>query len=270
MASKKLAIQQIGEQATEAGRKSIASLESEAEAIKRNLKEMKFKEAVGLQNGLNVFGGLMEGVTGKIKGFVTGITSGVLILNTIRRVFNDTIKTMKDLDQAFNNIAIVTTYTTEEVWQMKDAFVGIANTAGMSVIEVTNIANEFFRQGRSLSETLKLTEAAGIAAKVAGIEATKSVDYLTSAINGYKLSADQAMAVSDKFAALAAGSATDYEELAIALSKVAAQAYSAGVNMDNMMGFIAKALETTREAPENIGTAFKTIFCTYVRVKRLW
>ena len=79
--------------------------------------------------------------------------------------------------------------------------------------------------------------------------------------------ADQAMVVSDKFAALAAESATDYEELAIALSKVAAQAYSAGVNMDNMMGFIAKALEVTREAPENIGTAFKTIFARMSELK---
>ena len=261
------AIDKVGQEATQSSREVAEGLKTESKNIEQNLGGMKWKEAMGLEGGLDVFGGFVEGVTGKVKGFVTGITSGVIILNTMRRIFNDTIKTIKDLDKAFNDIAIVTTYTTEEVWQMKDAFVGIANTAGMSVIEVTNIANEFFRQGRSLSETLQLTEAAGIAAKVAGIDAKKSVDYLTSAINGYKLSASQAMAVSDKFAALAAGSATDYEELAIALSKVAAQAYSAGVNMDNMMGFIAKALETTREAPENIGTAFKTIFARMSELK---
>lgn len=90
--------------------------------------------------------------------------------------------------------------------------------------------------------------AAGIAAKLAGISSADSVNYLTSAINGYRLSADQAMVVSDKFAALAAASATDYEELAIALTKVGAQAYSAGVNMDNTI------YQITKEAYMNLKT----------------
>ena len=44
---------------------------------------------------------------------------------------------------------------------MKDAFVDIADTTGLALTEVTKIAGEFFRQGRSLSEVLKLTEGRG-------------------------------------------------------------------------------------------------------------
>ena len=61
--------------------------------------------------------------------------------------------------------------------------------------------------------------------------------------------------VSDKFSKLAATSATDYADLAIALGKVAAQANASGVNMDSLLGFMTTALEVTQEAPENIGTA---------------
>ena len=180
----------------------------------------------------------------------------VMQFSLLKRVLRESIQVIKELDKSFTEIAMVTTFSTKEVWAMKDAMVGLSETTGLTIGEVAKLSVEFFRQGRSMSETMKLVEAAGIAARLAGISTSDSVNYLTSAINAYRLSANQAMVVSDKFAALAAASATDYEELAIALSKVGAQAYSAGVNMDNMMGFIAKALEVTREAPEKYRYCF--------------
>lgn len=185
----------------------------------------------------------------------------------VQRGIREIVQTIGELDSAFNGIAIVSQYTTEEVWQMYDSFLEIANVVGTASTEIIDIAGEYFRQGKSLTETLQLTEAAAVSAKIAGIDARESVEYLTSALNGYQLAASEAMAVSDKFALLAAASATDYEELAIALSKVAAQANTSGVSMDNLLGFIATALETTREAPENIGTAFKTIFARMGEIK---
>lgn len=94
-----------------------------------------------------------------------------------------------------------------------------------------------------------------------------SANYLTSAINGFGMAAEEAMAVSDKFAALGASSASSYEEMAIALSKVAPVANTAGVEIDFMMGILAKGIETTREAPENIGTAFKTVFARMTQIR---
>jgi TP901 family phage tail tape measure protein len=114
---------------------------------------------------------------------------------------------------------------------------------------------------------MELTKTAALAAKVASIDAEKSANFLTSAINGFGLAIDQSMAMSDKFAALAASSASSYEELAIALSKVAPVAKTAGVGVDVMMAFLAKGVETTREAPENIGTAFKTIFARMTQLR---
>ena len=125
----------------------------------------------------------------------------------------------------------------------------------------------FFRQGRTVSEAMELTKVAAIAARVASIDAVKSANFLTSAINGFGMAANQAMAVSDRFAALGASSASSYEEMAIALSKVAPVAKVAGVEIDFMMAVLAKGIETTREAPENIGTAFKTIFARMTQIR---
>ena len=116
-----------------------------------------------------------------------------------------------------------------------------------------------FRSGKSLTDVIKLTTAAAKAARVAGISAEESANYLTAAVNGFGLAADQALAVSDRFAALAASSASSYEELATGLSKFAAQANVAGISIDFALGMLAKGVETTREAPETIGTALKTV-----------
>jgi TP901 family phage tail tape measure protein len=73
------------------------------------------------------------------------------------------------------------------------------------------------------------------------------------------MAASEAEAVADKFARLAAVSATNFEEMANALSKVASQANMAGMSMDFTLGLLAKGIETTRESPESIGTALKTV-----------
>lgn len=131
---------------------------------------------------------------------------------------------------------------------------------GSTTTEIAKLSVFFFRQGLAQKDALIMTEVAATAAKVASIDATESANFLTSAINGFGLASSDAMKVSDKFAALGAASASSYEELAVALSKVAPVAKVAGVGIDQMMGFLAKGVETTREAPENIGTAFKTVF----------
>jgi len=135
----------------------------------------------------------------------------------------------------------------------------LATETGFTTTEIAKLSTVYFRQGRALQDVIQLTTVAAKAARVAGISAQESADYLTSAINGFGLAADQALAVSDKFAALAATSASSYEELAKGLSKFAAQANVAGISIDFAMGMLAKGVETTREAPETIGTALKTV-----------
>ena len=188
-------------------------------------------------------------------------------LSAVKAMARKTIDVISELDAAFVSIAVVTQYTNEEVWGMYEAFNSIASASGFTTAEIGQVASEYFRQGESLSNVLVLTEAAAKAAKVAGIDASDSVRYLTSAVRAYRLEASDAMMVSDKFAALAASTATDYEGLATAMSKVAAQASSSGVGMDNLMGMMATAMDVTQEAPENIGTAFKTILARMSEIK---
>jgi TP901 family phage tail tape measure protein len=183
-----------------------------------------------------------------------------LILSQLRRVYQQTLKTVLELDKAMTSAAIVTTMNREEAYKLLGAYQQLARETGLATSEISGVVVEFLKQGRTMAEAMELAKVAAMSAKVAGIDANEAVKYLTSAVNGFGLAADKARDIADKFSAIAASSATNFEELAIAMSKVAPVAKSAGVGVDFMMGVLAKGLETTREAPENIGTAFKTIF----------
>lgn len=182
-----------------------------------------------------------------------------LTIKTLKTALRSTIVTVRDLDKYLTEQAMVTGKTRQETYALLGSYQKLAQQTGATTKEVAEVATQFMRQGKTAKEALTLTEAAVSAAKVASISAADSVNYLTTALNGFRLSAEDAMKVSDKFAAIAAQSASSYEEIAIALSKVASQANLADMSIDYTTALLAKGLETTREAPETIGTALKTV-----------
>ena len=182
-----------------------------------------------------------------------------LILRTAKKGLREAIKTIQDLDKELTEQAMVTGMTREQTYGLMKTYQELALATGATTKEVASVATEYIKQGKSIKDATVLTEAAVSAAKVARVSVSDSVNYLTTALNGFQLAASDAMLVSDKFAAVAASSATDYDELAIALSKVASQANLAGMSIDYTTALLTKGLETTREAPETMGTALKTI-----------
>lgn len=182
-----------------------------------------------------------------------------MVLRQLRRLWREAIHTIQELDKQLTTQAMVTGMTREETWGLVQSYQEIAQATGLAQTTIAGVTTEYLRQGESLENALTLTKAAAAAATVAGISASDSVKYLTTAIHGFKLEAEDALAVSDKFAALAAEAATNYEDLAVALSKVASQASLAGMSMDYTLALLTTGLDVTQEAPESIGTALKTV-----------
>lgn len=182
-----------------------------------------------------------------------------IIGGLLRKAMNGVVQTIQELDKSLTEQAMVTGLTRDQTYGLIESYQALAKQTGATTIEVAAVVTEYLKQGESINDSLQLAEAAISSAKVARVSVSDSINYLTTALRGYRLEADQAMQVSDKFAALAAASATDYDELAIALSKVASQANLAGMSMDYTLALLTQGLETTREAPETMGTALKTI-----------
>lgn len=112
-------------------------------------------------------------------------------------------------------------------------------------------------------ETMKM-------ARIAGLDAAKATDLLTSAVRGFQMELDEKSAtrIVDVYANLAAKSASNVQELSTAMSKVAALAHSTGLTFETTTALLAQGIETTREPAESIGTALKTVVARFAELKK--
>lgn len=187
------------------------------------------------------------------------LISYALIYRTFKKMLKEAIKTVIQMDEALTTLTIVTGKSRQEVQELIPELRNLALNTSSTMTDVANLTAEYVRQGRTIKDSITLAEQTAKAAKIAGISTADSLNYMTAAINGFNLAAKDAQHVSDVFAKLSANAAVDYEKLAISLSKVSAQANTAGMSIEYTTALLAKGIETTQEAPESIGTALKTI-----------
>lgn len=83
-----------------------------------------------------------------------------------------------------------------------------------------------------------------------------------------ELNDTSAKRINDVYSELAAITASDTHEISSAMTRTASIADSAGMEFGNTSAFLAKMIETTREAPENLGTAMKSIVARFQELKK--
>lgn len=193
--------------------------------------------------------------------------SATSIFYAIRRVVGDVIEDFKELDKQFNEIAIVSSKSTSEMWDEFSSVNEIAQKFGVTTTNVLEVQNLYYHQGKETAEVNKLTAQTLTLAKITGMDYARATSDLTAALNAYNLSAEEAVRVTDTIAAMDTSAAISSEELMTALTKTASIAANAGMSLESTEIFLTKMIETTREAPENLGTALKTIIARFGEVK---
>lgn len=188
-------------------------------------------------------------------GTFLGTSANSLLQSALRRG----IDFFKDYDETLTRTMMVTGMTRDEVNGLTSSYNDLANQLSSTTKDVAAAQLVFYQQGLGTSEALKMTEASIAISKTGGIEAGEAANRLTAAVRGYKLAADDAMDIADKMSALDAAAASSVDELTIAMQKSASQARMAGLDLDYYMAYLSTMQEVTREAPENIGTAMKSI-----------
>lgn len=188
------------------------------------------------------------------------------IIREFSKSLNDGLQFIKALDKQMTSIGQVTGMSRNQLAGLSQDFNKMAQTFGSTTLNMAKGSEIFFRQGKNVADTMKLVEATTISASNAGADYAQTADWLTSALNGFKLKATDAMSVVDKFSVLGAMTGSSFEEIATGLTKVASSANLAGIDIDHMASMIATVSEVSREAPETVGTAFKTIVARFKNV----
>lgn len=185
------------------------------------------------------------------------------VINLTKRTISDAINHIRELDKVMTEIAVVTDMTQKELWDQIETYSAMAQKYGATTEGVYEVSQLYYQQGLQTADVMRLTEETLKMAKIANIDYADATDYMTVAIRGFKMEMSDAQNVVDVYSNIAAITASDTEELAIAMSKTASSAEAVGSSFENTTAMIALMVETTREAPENIGSAMKSIISRY-------
>nr|DAF00313.1 MAG TPA: minor tail protein [Herelleviridae sp.] len=193
-------------------------------------------------------------------------------IQLFRRAVQSAFETVKELDEAMTEIAVVSDFSVGDMWKQLPKFTEQANQLGKSIRDVYGATTLYVQQGLDLDNSLKLANETLKMAAVAGMDAKDATDAMTSALRGFnmELSETSAQKVNDVYSELAAISAADTQEISTAMSKVASLAHNVNMEFETTASFLTQGIEATREAPETIGTALKTIIARFAEVKSLY
>ena len=266
--------------------RQIESLQSDLEQQKKTLQEEAakgFEQAADaardsgsamLENGAAVRESEMalQGITAQVDSFLSRVTSittisGAFLL--LKKAVQSAYEDVKELDAAMNSIAIVTDFTTKELWKQVDVYAKLAQEIGVSLVGVYDVQKLYYQQGRDAADVATLTTETLKFARIAEMDYAEATDAMTVAINAFKLEASDASRVVDVYSQLAARAAVNQNELANAMSKVASMAASVGMSLETTSAFLTKIIESTRESAETSGTALKTVLARFGEVKKL-
>lgn len=185
------------------------------------------------------------------------------VINITKNSVRKMVQSIVELDDVMTQISIVTNMSQDDLWNQMDTYSRMAEQYAVSIKGTYEVSQLFYQQGLQSNQVMQLTEETLKMAKIANLDYAEATDYMTVAIRGFKMEMSDAQTVTDVYSALAASTASDTEELAIAMSKTASSAEAVGSSFESTSAMLATMISITREAPENLGSALKSIISRY-------
>lgn len=192
------------------------------------------------------------------------------MINLLKQGFREALNTVKELDAAMTETAVVTNFDVGDMWEKLPEYTANANALGATVQDMYKSATLYYQQGLNAEQAMSIASETMKMARIGGLEAADATDMMTAALRGFNMELNEASAqrINDVYSNLAAKTASNTQELGEAMERTASIAHSAGMSFEGTSAFLAQMIETTREAPENLGTAMKTIIARFQELKK--
>ena len=204
--------------------------------------------------------------TQRLAQFV-GLQGGIELA---RRAMRDAMNTIKDLDAAMTEMAVVTDLGVGDYWSQLPEYTKRANELGVSIKAAYESATLYYQQGLKTNEVVAMSNQTLKMARIAGLSAEDATNKMTAALRGFNMELNETSAqkVADVYSELAAITASDVNEISSAMTKTASIAASAGMQFETTAAFLSQIIETTRESAETAGTALKTVIARFQELKK--
>ena len=206
----------------------------------------------------------------QIETYFTNMVSGVNAIFLFRRALRDTVNTIKELDAAMTDTAVVTDFSVGDMWKKLPEYTAQANELSTSILSMYEATTLYYQQGLNSEQAMALGTETLKMARIAGLEAADATDKMTAALRGFnmELNEDSAQRVNDVYSKLASITASNVDEISTAMTKTASIADNAGMSFETTSAFLSQIIETTRESAETAGTAMKTIIARFQELKK--
>ena len=193
-------------------------------------------------------------------------------INLFQRAIRDAYDTVRELDAAMTETAVVTDFSVSDMWDQLPRYTEEANKLGATTLGAYETMTLYYQQGLEANEAFALGTETMKMARIANMEYADATEMMTAAIRGFNMALNETSAqrVNDVYSELAAITAADTEQIATAMTKTASIANSANMEFETTAALLSQIIETTQEAPETAGTAMKTIIARFTEVKQLF
>lgn len=247
------------------GAKAIATLGQDAEQASKSAKE--------LGNSISDTGSNVVRMSDELSQLQTSTQyffSLRNMINLFKRGVREAVDTVKELDAAMTETAVVTNYSVSDMWAKLPEYTANAKALGSTIQQMYEATTLYYQQGLNDSQAMGIANETMKMARIGGLEAADATDKMTAALRGFNMEINETSAqrVNDVYSNLAAKTASNTEELGTAMQRTASIAASAGMSFEGTAAFLAQAIETTREPAENLGTAMKTIVARFTELKK--
>lgn len=177
------------------------------------------------------------------------------------------VDTVKETNDATTSLQMATGDSYKAVRNLMDSYNAMGKELGALTTEVSTGAEDWLRQGKSISEANTLVKDSMVLSKVADLNPSDATSYLTAMQNGFHKTTEEVNGLVDSLTAIDLVSATDAGGLAEATSRVAATADLAGISFDKLLGYEAAIGEASQEDMSVIGNSMKTILTRMGSIK---
>lgn len=187
--------------------------------------------------------------------------------NAVRTAARDAKDAITDFDGAITQLRMATGENYAETMKLVKSYNAFGKMLGATTTEMTDGADAWLRQGHSIKDTNTLIRDSMILSKVANLDSADSTKYLTSAMKAYGIAVEDVLGVVDKLTSVDVVSAVDAGGLAEGMSKTAITAKQLGVELDELVAYLAVIGETTQDTMSSVGNALKTVFSRMANIK---
>ncbi len=224
-----------------------------------NYIEKKLKEIDATQRGLGKLGKSIKDQFREAGSSFTqwfSISSGIMALvYQLQKIPKEVIK----VNSAIVELRKVTDVSDSDIKNYFNEAVDSAKKYGTTVSDMINATADWSRLGYDLSDAKKLAEVATLYTNVGdGIDISTANKSLISTLQGFKMTADEAIHIIDSFNEVANTEAIDSAGIGEALQRSASSMYAAGNTLEETIGLVTAANAVVQD-PDSIGNAYKTI-----------